>query len=402
MAIYTQYGRFIKAKLFKEMLESSGDTYMVFGIGNSFWDDPNSGQPIPVAPYNTTCISESGGQFLDPNTNQYFIDPNAEGDDPRIIQTVSDGESVDGTLINRCKNLLPPFPCIWKNYEANNNLIYINYHNIDPAIDIDYITQEDYEKYYVKYDSVSGEDHLYYYDESSSSFINIGAVDLNDSNQPDWADQYYAELRLRGYAIENFGSGYKTPVGLLGAVKCSISYVKDIGSGDNYTGNANQFWYGDRYWEIVDPQESDLDNYINSVDSSAETKIGQDVYPHYLLITATVNPRQLCNDLNIDQKIIPRQIAIYTRKHDGNPDSKLDGKISFSVADHKFNFGQMSKSEAELDNNTEHPTLNFTLPCTVNDVQYPDGDFKFILSDYVRGTNRNLHTVSRFGYIVGF
>jgi hypothetical protein len=382
MAIYNQYGRFIKAKLFKEMLESSGDTYMVFGIGDSFWDDPNSGQPIPVAPYNTTCMSESSGQFLDQNANQYFIDPNAEGDNPHMIQTVGGGTPLPYTFIERCKNLIPPFPCIWKYGEADSDddkhLIYIG--DGEPA----YVTQSKYEQYYIKSDG-----RLYKYDESDD----LGAIDLSDSNQPEWAAQYYSELRLRGYAIENFGSGYKTPVGLLGAVKCSISYVKDIGN--DYTGNANQFWYGDRYWEIVDPQESDLDNYINNPDETGG-KVGQDVYPHYLLITATVNPRQLCSDLNIDQKIIPRQIAIYTRKHDGNPDSRLDGKISFSVADYKFNFGQMSESDVDSD------TLNFTFPCNVNGVQYPDGDFKFVLSDYVRGTNRNLHSVSRFGYVIGF
>lgn len=396
MAIYTQYGRFIKAKLFKEMLESSGDTYMVFGIGNSFWDDPNSGQPIPVAPYNTTCMRTTdpqGEQFLDPNANQYFIDPNAEGDDPYIIQTVDNGIPLDYTFIKRCKNLLPPFPCIWKYGEQSSDddkqLIYIG----GSGDEAEYVTQSEYENYYIRHDVALNEDRLYKYHEGS--FQDIGTVDLSNSNQPECADQYYAELRLRGYAIEKFGSGYKIPVGLLGAVKCSISYVKDIGSrlDENYTGGANQFWYGDRYWEIVDPQESDIDNYINTPDGTA-MKVGQDVYPHYLLITATVNPRQLCEDLSIDQKIIPRQIAIYTRKHDNNPD--LDEKLSFSVADYKFNFGQISESDVDSD------TLNFTLPCTVNGVQYPDGDFKFILHDYVRGTNRNPHTVSRFGYIIGF
>jgi hypothetical protein len=44
--------------------------------------------------------------------------------------------------------------------------------------------------------------------------------------------------------------------------------------------------------------------------------------------------------------------------------------------------------------------LDFTLP--VDGDKYPDGDFKFLLNDYIHGHVREVHSVDRFGYIVGF
>ena len=56
MAIYTQYGRYLKAKQFKEMLEDKYEAYMLFGLGNPKWTDSNENQPMPFGPHNTNIL----------------------------------------------------------------------------------------------------------------------------------------------------------------------------------------------------------------------------------------------------------------------------------------------------------------------------------------------------------
>lgn len=395
MAIYTQYGRYQKAKLFKEMLESEGDTYMLLGLGNPYWDLDNKDQSIPVAPYDTSQINPdppvNNNQFLDANVNQYF---SKIGYNP--IPTVIDGEPQEDTHTSVCKDLVPPFPCIWKNYTGNNQEVIST-----PAI-----MQNDYQNYYI---------------ESLDNFTNFRlhtyTNDIPDTiywPSDNYERQFFSELVLRGYAQTACSSPslIKHPAGLLGAVKVSISFVKDIGTTLNNTDNSiDQFWYGDRYWEVVDPNEDTLESYINDT-----TKI----YPHHLLFSATINPRQLfAGNLNIDQNLIPRQIALYSKKltptADGNNVIYTHGPNSYRVGDYIFNFGQYSADE--IDDGNGHGLkyeslggnligtdriLNFTFPCTVDGKTYPQGDFKFILNDYIKGTIRNRHSVDRIGYIIGF
>lgn len=378
MAIYTNYGRFLKAKLFKEMLQEQGDTYMLLGLGNPKWDVSDSGQQIPIAPYNTSIISRnslSDNQFYDDHLCAAFTYLNGNSSDVEnalsnsIIQTTTSGNYLD-----KCKNLNPPFPCFW-NY---NDQISINDINI-PSTNYGshYIAKED-TNYVLRNSSAVGQQ------------VNIPSIDKIDA-------QYFAELYLRGKAL-TYLTGVKAPVGLLGAVKCSIDYVKDIGStDDNYEGLANQFWYGDRYWEIVNPDESDLDNYIS------EDIVSQDIYPHHLVFTATLNPRTLCSELAIDKCIVPRQIMICTRK---NPDvsTGIQNLNKYRAYENYFNFGQYTESEWEAISDDNNKKLCFTLPCTAGEDNhvFPSGDFKIILNDYIRGQVRNDHSVDRFGYVIGF
>jgi hypothetical protein len=222
-------------------------------------------------------------------------------------------------------------------------------------------------------------------------------------------------IRGRAYTAEITNP----PVGLLGAIKCNIEFAKDIG-GENdklYTGSINQFWYGDRYWQTVNPDENEAIS-INSgyIEAGESHEINQDIYPHHLIFTATVSPRLLCEELNIDQYIVPRQIAIYTKKRkpvlaaDGNDVKDIknygtnnsplimyeDGPLYYRAYENKFNFMQ-------YDEYSRDDCLNFTLRCDCgNNYITPSGDFKFILNDYIKGHARERHSADRFGYVVGF
>ena len=92
MAIYTNYGRFLKAKQFKDSLESAGDTYMVLGIGDPTWD--NNRLSMPLASYDATSIrnpdSADTNQFFDDKVCQYILSNN-------YSKVLVDGGKIVGT-----------------------------------------------------------------------------------------------------------------------------------------------------------------------------------------------------------------------------------------------------------------------------------------------------------------
>ena len=91
MAIYTNYARYLKAKWFKEYLSEENDTYMLFGIGNPRWDsvNNNSMQSMPIAPYNTTSLTDpstaADNQFFDNTVQQFYISKNVFCNEKKII-----------------------------------------------------------------------------------------------------------------------------------------------------------------------------------------------------------------------------------------------------------------------------------------------------------------------------
>ena len=396
MAIYTQYGRYLKAKLFKEYLESNlmGGVYMVLGIGNPQWDNDIN---MPVASYDTESIKNNTSQFYDSKCSIEFL-----SNDDSIINVMDNGIPKGGTVINYCKNLLPAIPAIWKT--NTNTYIKIAY---DESNDPVYINQNEYSNFYINKDSSLNKYYLKYNNSSIYVYRNtsgdvkteftsggLNAVVLPNGPETDdiLARQYFAELYLRGLSKEN---NYKSPVGLLGVVKCSISYVRDIGfaSDGNYTGGINQFWYGDRYWEIVEPTEN-LNGFLDD---------DKTIYPHHLLISSLINPLQLCSILNVDKNIVPRQLGIYVKEKSTND---TNSKIAFRVGDNIFNFGQYTDSELNGLSDTA-TVLQFIPNCTVNGKNYGNSNnikerFKFILNDYIKGNARSDHAADRLGYIVGF
>ena len=418
MAIYTNYGRYLKARQLKEMLEEQGETYMLFGLGNPQWDVSSSEQGIPIAPYNTEIISKGDAatnQFYDNSACLYFNDKPSNTTINAlkygVLPSGSDANAVSNYL-HACRRLIPPFPCIF-NY-ADNDKVILKASDDPEGIGAHTVKQSNYHKFYIQ--------------KSSDVYLIKDITDNGDagvqvSRPPSDSIeiQYFTEMYLRGKALENGIS--KPPVGLLGAVKCNVELVKDIGTEDDnvYTGAINQFWYGDRYWQTVNPDEDeaidgtvvddtdDPDSYIDVRDNVTNH---QGIYPHHLIFTATVNPRVLCEELLIDQYLVPRQIAIFTRKRkatsiDAHGVIHYDSGAPFYRAyEHVFNFGQYADGTTAGDG---MEMLNFTLHCKCNNPgatpsiwTTPNGEFKFLLNDYIRGQVRERHSIDRFGYVVGF
>lgn len=420
MAIYTQYGRYLKAKQFKEMLEDKYEAYMLFGLGNPKWTDSNENQPMPFGPHNTNILlyeTSTTNQFYDANVQQYFTDTN------KSEQFVSYSKPIT-EYARKVAELLPVFPAIWYKYARPTDpkaplptdmfTISNDINNDDINIDL-----MKYQNYYIQ----SGGDGFHLKDITTPTLdnkVNIPSTPI--------AKMYFAELYLRGLAIENH---IMAPVGLLGAIKCNLSLVRDLGVDESkYTGLQSQFWYGDRYWEIVNPNDTSLEDYIKYKDESSNDSTSgvAEYYPTHLLFTSMINPRNLCDDLNIDNGIAPQQLAIYIRKKHYNTDTNAyeNGKPYYRVdGNNIFNFGQYT-AESIKDYNikyiqaarayqlqgTDKPLnekyiFNFTLPdknhkYNYDDPKLNDGEFKLLLHDYIKGQIRENHSIEKIGYIVGF
>lgn len=413
MAIYTQYGRYLKAKQFKEMLEDKYEAYMLFGLGNPKWTDSNENQPMPFGPHNTNILlyeTSTANQFYDANVQQYFTD----GD---ITEQFVSYSKPNTEYARKVAELLPVFPAIWykhpvptKEDDPTSDMFTIN-----NDINIDLM---EYQKYYIKHNG--GNFLLHKIGGTSDNEVDIPSTPI--------AKMYFAELYLRGLAIENH---IMAPVGLLGAIKCNLSLVRDLGIDESkYTGLQSQFWYGDRYWEIVNPNDASLEDYIKYKDESGNDSTSgvAEYYPTHLLFTSMINPRNLCDDLNIDNCIAPQQLAIYIRKKHYNTDTNAyeNGKPYYRVdGNNIFNFGQYT-ADSIKDYNIEYNSaarayklsnkgkqldekyiFNFTLPdknhkYNYDDPKLNDGEFKLLLHDYIKGQIRENHSIEKIGYIVGF
>lgn len=415
MAIYTQYGRYLKAKQFKEMLEDKYEAYMLFGLGNPKWTDSNENQPMPFGPHNTNILlyeTDTTNQFYDTNVQQYFTD----GDTTE--QFVSYSKPIT-EYARKVAELSPVFPAIWYKYEIPTDPeipLPTDMFTISNDVNIDLMK---YQNYYIQ----SGGDGFHLKDITTPTLdnkVNIPSTPI--------AKMYFAELYLRGLAIENH---IMAPVGLLGAIKCSLSLVRDLGIDESkYTGLQSQFWYGDRYWEIVNPNDTSLEDYIKYKDESGNLSTSgvAEYYPTHLLFTSMINPRNLCDNLNIDNGIAPQQLAIYIRKKHYNTDINAyeSGKPYYRVdGNNIFNFGQYT-AESIKDYNIEYIQaarayqlsnkdkplnekyiFNFTLPdknhkYNYDDPKLNDGEFKLLLHDYIKGQIRENHSIEKIGYIVGF
>ena len=414
MAIYTQYGRYLKAKQFKEMLEDKYEVYMLFGLGNPKWTDSSENQPMPFGPHNTNILlyeTSTANQFYDANVQQYFTD----GD---ITEQFVSYSKPNTEYARKVAELLPVFPAIWYKYEPpkdQETQPQTDMFTISNDINIDLM---EYQKYYIKHNG--GNFLLHKIGGTSDNEVDIPSTPI--------AKMYFAELYLRGIAIENH---IMAPVGLLGAIKCNLSLVRDLGIDESkYTGLQSQFWYGDRYWEIVNPNDASLEDYIKYKDESGNLSTSgvAEYYPTHLLFTSMINPRNLCDDLNIDNCIAPQQLAIYIRKKHYNTDTNTyeNGKPYYRVdGNNIFNFGQytadsikdynikydqvaraykLSNKGKQLD---EKYIFNFTLPdenhkYNYDDPKLNDGEFKLLLHDYIKGQIRENHSIEKIGYIVGF
>lgn len=415
MAIYTQYGRYLKAKQFKEMLEDKYEAYMLFGLGNPKWTDSNENQPMPFGPHNTNILlyeTDTTNQFYDANVQQYFTD----GDTTE--QFVSYSKPIT-EYARKVAELSPVFPAIWYKYEIPTDPeipLPTDMFTISNDVNIDLMK---YQNYYIQ----SGGDGFHLKDITTPTLdnkVNIPSTPI--------AKMYFAELYLRGLAIENH---IMAPVGLLGAIKCNLSLVRDLGIDESkYTGLQSQFWYGDRYWEIVNPNDTSLEDYIKYKDESGNLSTSgvAEYYPTHLLFTSMINPRNLCDNLNIDNCIAPQQLAIYIRKKHYNTDINAyeSGKPYYRVdGNNIFNFGQYT-AESIKDYNIEYIQaarayqlsnkdkplnekyiFNFTLPdknhkYNYDDPKLNDGEFKLLLHDYIKGQIRENHSIEKIGYIVGF
>ena len=414
MAIYTQYGRYLKAKQFKEMLEDKYEAYMLFGLGNPKWTDSSENQPMPFGPHNTNILlyeTSTANQFYDANVQQYFTD----GD---ITEQFVSYSKPNTEYARKVAELLPVFPAIWYKYEPpkdQETQPQTDMFTISNGINIDLM---EYQKYYIKHNG--GNFLLHKIGGASDNEVDIPSTPI--------AKMYFAELYLRGLAIENH---IMAPVGLLGAIKCNLSLVRDLGVDESkYTGLQSQFWYGDRYWEIVNPNDTSLEDYIKYKDESGNDSTSgvAEYYPTHLLFTSMINPRNLCDDLNIDNCIAPQQLAIYIRKKHYNTDTNAyeNGKPYYRVdGNNIFNFGQYT-ADSIKDYNIEYNSaarayklsnkgkqldekyiFNFTLPdknhkYNYDDPSLNDGEFKLLLHDYIKGQIRENHSIEKIGYIVGF
>jgi hypothetical protein len=354
---------------------------------------------MPIASYDAVSLRNpddaDSNQFFDDKVCQYILSSDYR-------KTLVDSGNIYGTdnWVYEYRKLMPPFPCLWKG-ENEDVVLSINGTSIN---------KNNYYMYYIK--SNGTHFSLYMCNDERPIIADFDYAAITD----DVSREYFSELYLRGLCVEKW---HITP-GLIGAVRCKVEFAKDIGFDESrYTGALNQLYYGDRYWETV--PDSDVASYYDEYLHNHRVSQNEDVnYPTHLLISALINPGYLVNNLNIDQNLCARQIAIYTSKRSED----LSGPIYYRQGEYLFNFGQYCKKEingkwmwvprygntgSAISEEDESKVLDFTVPYKIDEDGtriYPLSDeskkFNFVLHDYILGNKRDKQSADRISYIVGF
>lgn len=381
MGIYTDYGRFQKAREFKNYCNSDAGIWFGFGLGSPRWDDlvedsngnlvPNCppSAPNPYSPVYRNFVSYKGSSLV----QQEFalIDRSFTYDqlDPSIIPT--DQEIIDNA---------------------------------------DTYPQEEYEPCIIPFDGTA-QYWLDQYKESPNSYFPTSALPMFPvAYQHDW-DSYITNYdssvqpepidpsQFESYSYNlHLQEGYDCtlPVGLLAFIQGSAVFVEPIEGepSGSPSESLRTFKYGAHYWRIV-----------------PDSEITYNKLPHHVLLTVSVFPNELHNSAVVEQSLCVRQVSvwkfptsIYQDRPELDPTSQNPVPRSSQVVQRKDL--NIQRTDPSTGVETPHISGKFNLPINCmrplnpNDSEHPTAEM--LINDYMTARKRDVQQTDRYGYIIGF
>ena len=360
MGIFSDVGRFFKAREFKKYMESEGGAWMAFGIGSENWDyfvkdkTNNSVMNIPVAtPRSSSSMKEwiaKDRGILD--VSQLILNPNE-----RIFldtsyikenETIPDYEQIPDRLDQ--KDI--PRKLYLTESSAAADFTTIDYDNIEVETDeqkIKSIKNPTFPQCYIRD----------FKDDNGEWLIDFN-VDRKTKPSDHTLYHRWAKSILVKDSITN-----KNPLGFLSLVR---AYVKFVTPSDEAEDNISVFMYGAHKWKTISDEEAEK---INA---------------HHILITCTVFPRDLHDDEIVESEMNVRQVQVYhLNKVEGlthSGDTKLDNIRSVRNINCYFK------------------SLETTFP--EGSIVINDNKIELLINDFMSQRIRKVNQSDRYGFIIGF
>ena len=345
MGIYTDYGRFQKAREFKNYCNSGAGIWFAFCMGSPRWDYLvtkellDSSTDIPNVPpsspaaftplyrwfasykkgedispedltpellqpqemslldrsYAIPSVTDTQGKIWPDNST---VEIEAKQDIPDTTLSPSISTLQDTLLSSQSKNLEPSDidTNLWDLDPSNRNTdLYTS--PFIPAFPTTYT--KDWTDIITKaqQELVSSTDKLYlFYKSGVQHELNDSWDEPNDSTKfESWAYMYHlSQTRTDSTGTNPNESPTQRPLGLYSFIQGQARFVEPIDETEAGSSNIAAFKYGSHYWRIV-----------------SEENIQSDHLPHHILLTVSVFPNELSDSSIVENKLPVRQVSVF-------------------------------------------------------------------------------------------
>ena len=388
MGIYSDYGRFMKARQFKTYCNSGAGIWFAFSIGSERWDQiaPDSDENYhPFVPPSSpsaytplyrwfTSYKETTGVLL-PQELALLDRSFASEEDPPFYP--SDQYMEDYATTKPSTQLSPSY-----NFFMNNVFTSVPWENQYKTV---------YNKYYP---SPSIPVFAVGYENDWSPLTDSYPSDFDPTEEPTDPSQF-KEFAYNHHIYDGLiGSdqGKQVPLGLLSMIQGSAYFVEPIeGEPESTpTSSLKTFKYGSLYWRIV-----------------PDIEITRNHLPHHVLLTVTVFPNEL-SDLAIVEKELPvRQISVMKFPDSMVSDLGLDQdplpRSAQVIKRKRINIMYHTSSGTKIN---EYPVPNadniVNIPFACKDPLNPEDTIEVLINDFMTGRVKDVQQTDRYGYIIGF
>lgn len=386
MGIYTDYGRYMKARNFRQWAMSGAGIWFGFGIGSPRWDFQvsNGVQPVPNVPTSAPAAFTSLYRWF---TSYKGIDPNT-GD-----LNASEYALIDTSYIEDDATLQPLSPIPTKPTNAEIKQDYETVPTDELSVGVQYLTTSG---------GVSIDNHLWDSTAPSVSQMNYPSPFMPPfpaGYMHDWdvLKQYYNATpqlppsdpsEYEAYAYwTHFNDSILNPLGFLAFIQGAVHFVEPL-DGDVAQSPENTlktFKYGANHWRIV-----------------PESEISLNKLPHHVLLTVNVFPNDLSEDDIAEQYLHVRQVSVFKF-----PDSVLNDIPALALDNIPRSAQVLRRKDCWFTANTLHPfppsgvtriPYGFDAAPSTGSSQYAE----MLINDYMTARIRTVQQTDRYGYIVGF
>lgn len=405
MGIYTDYGRFVKARQFKDWCNAGAGIWFGFGIGSPTWDkivtDTNGNGRPNVPPSSPNLYSPlyrwfSSVRSEETGTADYVLKPQEMSLlDRSYWGTTQDLYPDDQTVKNEAAtNPDENYSPLVEFFSEPHTLLSCDF-------EIPYLPNDD--EYRILFPQVPafplsyGNDWADLADNFPSSF--------DPSNEPTDPEQYesFAYNYHLNYSKTNLSDNkFGAPVGLLAFIQGSAHFVEPIEeeepSSSSSIENLRKFKYGNHYWRIVQ-------------DNGLEDPDGDRKLPHHILLTVSVFPNELAQSSLVERELPVRQVSVFKFPDtmvsslglDQTPlprSSQIIRRDKINMVYSKLDSENLTPSNNSGDSSVKNIPFHGFTPLDPNNSTSPT--IEMIINDFMTARKRDVQQTDRYGYIIGF
>lgn len=386
MGIYTDYGRFMKAREFKNWCNSGAGIWFGFGMGSPRWDYEVL---LPDGTRSKPNVPSSSPAAYTPLYRWFAKYKDSDWDGSEDILAQQEYPFIDGSAIIETEEAPATTPTLKTNTELFNDALTFppSDNSLSPSLnflsDSTTITQhvwEDSDKEtptpYYPSPSIPVFPQSYYND-WKSHLSDYGGTEPSIPTDPSRYSVYSYNKYFYGV------DGRNVPLGFLSFIQGKALFVEPV-DGEDLTNSLKTFKYGAHYWRIV-----------------PDSEISPTHLPHHILLTVNVFPNELILDSIAERFLLVRQVSVFKFPDYLESDLHLDlsplPRSNQVIRAKDINFKYLGDSDVSgkinipfncsdvLDpNNTENPTA------------------EILINDFMSGRKRDVQQTDRYGYIIGF